>query len=115
MYTLQGMVRKHHRLSGHEFQQTPGDSGGQRSLPGVLQSMGSQRVGHNLATKQKQTYIPFYTLLFKKRNYFQNIFLCYYIDVNMILMAMQYSTVWVSHKIFKQSILDILMRTSPLV
>ena len=30
---------------GHEFEQTPGDGEGQ----GSLQSMGSQRVGHNLA------------------------------------------------------------------
>ena len=26
------MVRQHHRFNGHEFEQTPGDSGGQRSL-----------------------------------------------------------------------------------
>ena len=26
------MVRWHHQLNGHEFEQTPGDSGGQRSL-----------------------------------------------------------------------------------
>ena len=42
------MVREHHRLNGHEFEQTPGDSGGQKSSvlqhTGVLQSMGSQRV-----------------------------------------------------------------------
>ena len=25
------MVRQHHRLNGHEFEQTPGDSEGQRS------------------------------------------------------------------------------------
>ena len=25
------MVRWHHRLNGHEFEQTPGDSGGQRT------------------------------------------------------------------------------------
>ena len=25
------MVRWHHHLNGHEFEQTPGDSGGQRS------------------------------------------------------------------------------------
>ena len=31
------MVRQHHRLNGHEFEQTPGDSEGQGS-----QSMGSQ-------------------------------------------------------------------------
>ena len=47
------MVGWHHRLSGHEFKETPGDSEGQGSL--VWQSMVSQRVGHNLATKQQQT------------------------------------------------------------
>ena len=26
------MVRYHHRLNGHEFEQTPGESGGQGSL-----------------------------------------------------------------------------------
>ena len=26
------VVRQHHRLNGHEFKQTPGDSGGRRSL-----------------------------------------------------------------------------------
>ena len=26
------MVRQHHRLNGHEFEQTPGDNEGQRSL-----------------------------------------------------------------------------------
>ena len=32
----------------------PGKSHGQRSLAGYIQSMGSQRVGHYLATKQQQ-------------------------------------------------------------
>ena len=32
------MVGWHHRLNGHEFEQTPGDSGEQN--PGVLQSLG---------------------------------------------------------------------------
>ena len=40
--TEEEMVRKHHRLNGHEFEQTPGDSGGYRSLcaaiPGVAKS-----------------------------------------------------------------------------
>ena len=36
------MVGWHHWLNGHEFEQTLGDSEGQ---PGMLQSMGSQRVG----------------------------------------------------------------------
>ena len=26
------MIKEHHRLSGHQFEQTPGDSGGQRIL-----------------------------------------------------------------------------------
>ena len=34
------VVAWHHRFNGHEFEQTPGDSG-------LLQSMGSQRAGHN--------------------------------------------------------------------
>ena len=40
-------------LSGHEFAQTVGDSEEQGSLT-VLQSMGSQRVGHDLATEQQK-------------------------------------------------------------
>ena len=36
------MVRWHHRLNGHEFEQAPGD--GEDREAGVLQSMGSQRV-----------------------------------------------------------------------
>ena len=50
------MVRKHYWLSGHEFEQTPRDSEGQGE-PDVLQSMGSQRVGHDLATEQHQQQI----------------------------------------------------------
>ena len=34
------MVRQHHKLNGHEYEQTLGDSGGERSL--VLQSMGGK-------------------------------------------------------------------------
>ena len=30
------MVGRHHQLSGHEFEQTLGDSGGQRSLAGCI-------------------------------------------------------------------------------
>ena len=37
------IVGWHHRLNGHEFEQTLGDGEGQGSL--VLQSMGSKRVG----------------------------------------------------------------------
>ena len=65
------MVRWHHRLNGHEFEQTPGDSEGQGSL--VCCSTWGCRVRHNLATEQqqrlwnKEMYI-FQTLL--KRNCF---------------------------------------------
>ena len=48
------LVGWHHRLNGQEFEQTPGESEGQGGKPGVLQSMGSQRVSHNLATEQQQ-------------------------------------------------------------
>ena len=40
-------------INGDEFEQALGDSEGQGSLA-WLQSMGSQRVGHNLAIKQEQ-------------------------------------------------------------
>ena len=45
------MVGWYHQLNGHECEQTPEDSEGGK--PGVLQSMGSQRVGHDLATEQQ--------------------------------------------------------------
>ena len=44
------MVEWHHRLDGHESEQTPRDSGGQRSLV-YSESMGLQRFGHDLATE----------------------------------------------------------------
>ena len=43
------MAGWHHRLDGHEFECTPGVGDGQR--PGVLQFMGSQRVGHDWETE----------------------------------------------------------------
>ena len=46
------MVGWHHRLSGHELGQTPGDGEGRE--PGVLQSTGSPGVGHNLVTEQQK-------------------------------------------------------------
>ena len=45
------MVGWHHRVSGHEFEQTLGDGEGQGN---VLEHMGSLRVRHDLATKQQQ-------------------------------------------------------------
>ena len=38
------LIGWHHRLSGHEFEQAPRVGDGQ---PGVLQSMGLQRVRHD--------------------------------------------------------------------
>ena len=43
------MVGWHHQLDGHECEQTLGNSEGQ----GSLQSMGWQRVGHDLTTEQQ--------------------------------------------------------------
>ena len=45
------MVGWHHRLHGHEFEQAPGDGEGQGSLACCMQSMGLQRVRHDLATE----------------------------------------------------------------
>ena len=39
------MVGWHHQLNGHEFKQAP--EVGDEQKPGVLQSLGSQRVGHD--------------------------------------------------------------------
>ena len=44
-------VRQQHRLNQHGSAQTPGDSEGQEKRE-MLQSMGSQRVGHSLAIEQ---------------------------------------------------------------
>jgi len=43
----------HHRLKGHNFEQTMGDNERQRSL-GALHCMGLQRVEHNLTTEEQQ-------------------------------------------------------------
>ena len=45
------MAGWHYQLNGREFEETQGDSERQ-GKPGMLQSMGSRRVGHNLATEQ---------------------------------------------------------------
>ena len=47
---LPSMVGGHHRVNGHELGQTPGDYEGQG---GVLQSLGLQNEGHDLATEQQ--------------------------------------------------------------
>ena len=44
------MAGWHHRLNGHDFEQTLRDSEG---LSSVLQFMGSQRVEHNSETEQQ--------------------------------------------------------------
>ena len=43
------MIRLHHQLNGHEFEQTPGDGGGQKSL--VCCSPWGHRVRHALRLK----------------------------------------------------------------
>ena len=46
------MVRWHHRLNKHKFEQTPGDSEGQGSL--AYCSLWGRRVGRDLATEEQQ-------------------------------------------------------------
>ena len=46
------MARYRHRLNGHELEQTPGDTGGQRSLAGCS-PWGCKRVRHNSVTEQQ--------------------------------------------------------------
>ena len=41
------MVGWHHQLNGHGFGWTPGVGDGQGGLACCMQSMGSQRVGHD--------------------------------------------------------------------
>ena len=57
------MVGWHHQLNGHEFEQIPGDSDGQRGLACCSSCEESPRAGHDLVTEQQQqeTY-RFYTL-----------------------------------------------------
>ena len=44
------MVEWHHRFNGHEFEQTLEDSEGQ-GKSGMLQSIGLQRVKHDIVTE----------------------------------------------------------------
>ena len=46
------MIKQHHQLDVHEFDQTPGESGGQKE-PDMLPSMALQRVRHDFATEQQ--------------------------------------------------------------
>ena len=46
------MAEWHHGLNGPEFEQTPRDN--ERWKLSMLQSVGSQRVRHNLVIKQQQ-------------------------------------------------------------
>ena len=46
------MIGWHHQLNGHEFEKTLGDWK-MTGKPGMLQSSGSQRVGHDLVTEQQ--------------------------------------------------------------
>ena len=47
------MAGWHHWLNRHEFEQAQGDSEGQGSLPGVLQTMESQSIRHDLPLNNK--------------------------------------------------------------
>ena len=58
------MVGWHHRLNGHEFVQTPGDSEGQGSLVCCMQSMRLHKVEHDWATEQQHSVILLFHRLF---------------------------------------------------
>ena len=47
------MLRQHHQANVHKCEQTPRDSGGQKSL--ACCSPWCHRAGHNLATKQQHS------------------------------------------------------------
>ena len=51
------MIRYNHGLNGHEFEQTPGDSGGQRSL--VCSSPWGCKESE-MTEQQRQCYIMFF-------------------------------------------------------
>ena len=48
------MAGRHHRLNGHEFEQTLGDSEGQGSLV-CCGPWGHKAIGYDLATERQQT------------------------------------------------------------
>ena len=48
------MIREHYWLNEHEFEQTPKEW--RTGKPNVLQSMGSQRIGHDLVTEHQHTH-----------------------------------------------------------
>ena len=61
------MVGWHHWLNGHEFEQAPADGEGQGSLlTCCMQSMGSQRVGHD-RRPEKQPYHIYYSEILNER------------------------------------------------
>ena len=76
------MVGWHHWLHGHEFEQALGDGG--TGKPGVLQSMGSQRVRHDWAAEREQQlisdllgslHIPWSFSRVKRRKFLAGVFL----------------------------------------
>ena len=65
------MVEWHYQLNGHEFEQIPKIIK-DREAP-VLQSMESQRAGHNLVTEQQQLLLYFVNLYLSLCNYQNNL------------------------------------------
>ena len=67
LFSLKQLIGTHlvERLDGHEFEQTPRDSGGQRGLTGCS-PYGRKRVGHDLATEQQWKGNATQTLLFSE-------------------------------------------------
>ena len=72
--TEDGMVGWHHWLNGHEFEQTPGDSGGKESLAS-FSPWGLQRIRHNLATEQQFWF--FFKIFFYVYHILKSLWICY--------------------------------------
>ena len=96
------MVRQHHWLNGYESEQTQMVDDGRwwrTGEPGMLQSMGSQRVGHDLATKwQQQAYICFLSLGDKPEWAGMRYFLTPFNSLNMCLTNRRCSDAWAESK-----------------
>ena len=67
------MVGWRHRLSGPEFEQAPGDSGGQRSL--ACCSPWGFRVRHNLVTEQQERFRKSFGMPWKVYHNFKELYI----------------------------------------
>ena len=75
------MVRQHHQLNGHEFEQTLGDNEGQGSPVLVLQSMGQSWTQLSDLTKTMNNKIVHYCTVQKSVDTWTNVCVCICINL----------------------------------